>query len=264
MNTYNRWIEVWTCNCDSRWCGPQQPWCVWSGATGAPVTGDRLISNPVWRGYHLGMIVSVWFFFSDRRKLCTWSWQHLEGWKNLENLLESWTTALIREEEQPLTGGWGNATLSPLFLLVYLSNNFASFLSTKVNNTFLIWNWRNGMVLNGLFEKHRFDDNCRFLSVYLLWVALNVCCNALFSGLLQKNIAQLQLLQNSAAGVLTKTRKDARIILILKSLHWLPVCFRIDFKFLLLAFKARNGLGPTYLSDLLLLYEPSDPLVTDF
>lgn len=39
------------------------------------------------------------------------------------------------------------------------------------------------------------------------------------------------------------------------SLHWLPVCFRIDFNIVLLVYNS-NGLGPTYLSDVLLFYEP--------
>ena len=68
-------------------------------------------------------------------------------------------------------------------------------------------------------------------------------CNALFTGLSKKNLNRLQIIQNSTARVLTKTKKRAHITPILKSLHWLPVSFRIDFKILLLVFKALNGLA---------------------
>ncbi|MGH0149081.1 UNVERIFIED_CONTAM: hypothetical protein FKN15_014427 [Acipenser sinensis] len=53
-----------------------------------------------------------------------------------------------------------------------------------------------------------------------------------------------------------------------ESLHWLPVRFRVDFKILLLTFKAVHGLAPQYLSDLVgfnghpecyFFENPSDP-----
>ena len=52
--------------------------------------------------------------------------------------------------------------------------------------------------------------------------------------------------------------KDKRehITPVLKSLYWLPVQFRIDFKVLSLVFKCLNSLGLSYLSDLLLLCQP--------
>ena len=39
-------------------------------------------------------------------------------------------------------------------------------------------------------------------------------------------------------------------------LHWLPVKQRIDFKILLLAYKALNGLAPPYICELLVPYTP--------
>ena len=55
---------------------------------------------------------------------------------------------------------------------------------------------------------------------------------------LKKSIRQLQLIQNAAARVLTKTKKVDHITQVLRSLHWLTVCQRIDFKILLLVYKA--------------------------
>ena len=47
---------------------------------------------------------------------------------------------------------------------------------------------------------------------------------------------------------------------VLASLHWLPVCFRIDFKILLITFKALHDLAPAYISELLVPYVPSHSL----
>ena len=70
------------------------------------------------------------------------------------------------------------------------------------------------------------------------------------------SLRKLQLAQNAAARVLTKTRKFDHITPILKDLHWLPVRERINFKLLLLTWKAINGLAPSYISNLLVPYKP--------
>ena len=46
---------------------------------------------------------------------------------------------------------------------------------------------------------------------------------------------------------------------IFKSLHWLPVSHRIDFKALLLVYKSLNGTGADYLSDMFQQYTPARP-----
>ena len=66
--------------------------------------------------------------------------------------------------------------------------------------------------------------------------------------------------QNSAARLLTRSRKYDHITPVLASLHWLPVCFRIDFKILLITFKALHDLAPAYISELLVPYVPSRSL----
>ncbi|KAF7688167.1 hypothetical protein HF521_014173 [Silurus meridionalis] len=62
-------------------------------------------------------------------------------------------------------------------------------------------------------------------------------CNALLSGCASKCINKLQLVQNAAARVLTRSRKYDHITPVLISLHWLPIKSRIDYKILLLTIK---------------------------
>ena len=47
---------------------------------------------------------------------------------------------------------------------------------------------------------------------------------------------------------------------ILKSLHWLPIRARIEYKILLLTFKCIHGTGPEYLCQLIEQYNPSRSL----
>ena len=81
-------------------------------------------------------------------------------------------------------------------------------------------------------------------------------CNALLIGIQQDLIAKLQRLQNSAARIVSRTSKYEHITPVLIKLHWLHIKFRIQFKVLLLVYKALNGLAPKYIKELLVPYKP--------
>ncbi len=86
-------------------------------------------------------------------------------------------------------------------------------------------------------------------------------CNALLGGCpASSSINKLQIVQNAAARVLTRSRKYDHITPILQSLHWLPIKFRISYKIVLLTYKAINGLAPAYLTSLLSCYNPTHSL----
>ena len=76
--------------------------------------------------------------------------------------------------------------------------------------------------------------------------------NALFYGLPQNQISRLQHIQNTAARVVTLSRKSCHITPILKELHWLPVSQRIVFKLMLIVHKSVNNIAP-----MLKVYAPS-------
>ncbi len=81
--------------------------------------------------------------------------------------------------------------------------------------------------------------------------------NSLLLGITKTQIARLQRVQNMAARIVTRTRRSEHITPILHSLHWLPVSYRIQYKILLLTFKALNGLAPAYLAELLQPHQPA-------
>ena len=72
-------------------------------------------------------------------------------------------------------------------------------------------------------------------------------CNSLLSGLPKRQIAKLQRVQNAADRLISNSPRFHHITPILRELHWLPVSFRINFKIILLTFKALHGLSPAYI-----------------
>ena len=75
--------------------------------------------------------------------------------------------------------------------------------------------------------------------------------NCLLIGLPKNLTKKVQVLQNAAARLIKKVSKFSHITDTLIELHWLPVPQRIEYKTLLIVFKALNDLAPQYLRDLI-------------
>ena len=80
---------------------------------------------------------------------------------------------------------------------------------------------------------------------------------SLLHGLNKSQVHRLERLQNTAAKLVTLSRKFTHITPILKQLHWLPIEQRIVFQICTLVVKTIHGASPTYLCNLVEPYVPA-------
>ena len=76
-------------------------------------------------------------------------------------------------------------------------------------------------------------------------------CNSLLYGLPSNQLAKIQRVLNASARLVCNAPRFCHITPIMCDLHWLPIRARINFKVLLLTFKALHGLAPQYLQSLI-------------
>ena len=76
-------------------------------------------------------------------------------------------------------------------------------------------------------------------------------CNSLLVGLPDYQLARVQRIMNGAARLIFCLPKFCHISDTLRSLHWLPVKERVEFKLILQVFKCLKGLAPNYLIDMI-------------
>ena len=99
--------------------------------------------------------------------------------------------------------------------------------------------------------RHTIDLNtARLIATSIIHSKLDYC-NSLFLNLPATQTNRLQLVLNAAARAVTKTPKFNHISPILKSLHWLKVQQRIQYKVISLTHKALHSGHPSYLRTLL-------------
>ena len=85
-------------------------------------------------------------------------------------------------------------------------------------------------------------------------------CNALLHGTSVVNIARLQRIHNSAARLILRRPRSDSARPLLQERHWLPVARRVDFKILVLTYKAMHDEAPVYLCELVRPYQPARAL----
>ena len=82
--------------------------------------------------------------------------------------------------------------------------------------------------------------------------------NAVLYGISDRLLHRLEMVQRSAARVVLRLRRDDRrsMTAALKQLHWLPVKYRIEYKILVIVFRALHERTPAYIASLITPYVP--------
>ena len=107
----------------------------------------------------------------------------------------------------------------------------------------------------GKVRRHLDQESCARL-VHVFVTSKLDSCNGVLTGLPDKEINKLQNVQNAAARLVAGAKKQEHITPVLQTLRWLPIRARIDFKILLITYKASNNQALTYISELITPHRP--------
>ena len=95
-------------------------------------------------------------------------------------------------------------------------------------------------------RKHQSHDSSETLIHAFVFNRLDYGNNLLY-GLRQVQIDKIQRVQNAAARLIFEQPKFCHVTPVLSQLHWLPIKNGIEFKMLLMTFKAIHGMAPDYI-----------------
>ena len=82
-------------------------------------------------------------------------------------------------------------------------------------------------------------------------------CNSTYVGLPQVSLHKLQLAQNTAARVISRTPRHEHITPTLQRMNWLSITKRCQMKLLVMTFKVLHQEAPQYIIDLFHWYSPA-------
>ena len=101
--------------------------------------------------------------------------------------------------------------------------------------------------------RHYLDDDTCKKAINALVTSRLDHANSLLIGISECGLYRLQVAQNCAARIISKTKLSAHITPILYDLHWLPVYQRINFKAMCIIYNLlkKNSTMPSYLTSLI-------------
>ena len=141
-----------------------------------------------------------------------------------------------------------------------LGATFDSTMSMDVHTNLTVRNIHYYIRQIGKIRGHLDDETAAKVIQALITSRLDIN-NALLAGTSKSNINRLQIAQNTAARLLTRTKRTEHITPILRSLHWLPVEARILFKVLIHVYKMLHlDSFPIYLKTMVEVYVPGRSL----
>ena len=105
--------------------------------------------------------------------------------------------------------------------------------------------------------RHYLDDATCTKAVMTIVISRLDFSNALLAGISEAGLHKLQVAQNTAARLITRTPMTEHITPVLYRLHWLPVYKRVTHKSLSVLYRCLNDPEmPAYLSELFVKYKP--------
>ena len=99
--------------------------------------------------------------------------------------------------------------------------------------------------------RHLIDKDIVHMLVHSFVTSRLDYCNCLYAGVSSFLLERLQKIQNNAARLVLRIGRKHDSKELLRLLHWLPVQKRVDFKIACFVFKSLNNLSPSYIQDLI-------------
>lgn len=124
----------------------------------------------------------------------------------------------------------------------------------------------NKMVASAWYQLHNISRIRKYLTTEASQILIHAYViskldtyNCVLSGIPMKLVDKLKRVQHAAAKCIAQARKYDSITAILRNLHWLPISKRIEFKILLITYKALNEMAPAYLKELITVQVSRQP-----